>query len=151
MKRWRRGRGSVATEQDMDEAFDLGVLAQFESSEIWSLTRDDLGLRASWLLLAGRLADIGGDRALYSAACSEFFAEQAGFSERDVGVVDALAPLHVLTDLLDADRLALVLAGGDDGGGDDGGGDDGDGDGDCGKEGRSGRSGRSEYGQLDGV
>ena len=127
MKRWRRGRGSVATEQDMDEAFDLGVLAQFESSEIWSLTRDDLGLRASWLLLAGRLADIGGDRALYSAACSEFFAEQAGFSERDVGVVDALAPLHVLTDLLDADRLALVLAGGDDGGGDDG-------DGDCGKE-----------------
>ena len=82
----------------------------------------DLGLRASWLLLAGRLADIGGDRALYSAACSEFFAEQAGFSERDVGVVDALVPLHVLTDLLDAGRLALVLDDGDDG------------DGDCGKE-----------------
>ena len=115
MERWRRGRGSVATEQDMDEASALGILGQFESSEIRRLTRDDLGLQVSWLLLAGRLADIGGDRALYSAACSEFFAEQAGFADRGVEVVDALVPLQVLTNLLDPDGLALVLKGDDDG------------------------------------
>ena len=113
MKRWRRGRGSVATEQDMDEAGDLGILEQFDSSEIRRLTRDDLGLQASWLLLAGRLADIGRDRALYGAACSEFFAEQAGFGNRGE-VVDGLVPLQVLTDLLSPGGLALVLQGEED-------------------------------------
>ena len=110
-RRWWSGRGSIVREEDLDEAFDMGILDHLKWSEIGPRTTDDTGTRLSWLMLTGRFAEIANDEVLYGLAAGEFFGERARFPEDLEYGSDAFAPLQVLSEVLDVGQLEAVVRG----------------------------------------
>ena len=92
------------------EAFDFGVIAQFDPIEIEELTRDNLNLRLRWLTWLGHYDEIIQDQKLYEAACSALFDANLNFLHRGSFHKKPTTHLELLTKHLHVHALAGLFS-----------------------------------------
>ena len=107
---WQQRHVGSVTIDDLREAMALGIIDCFDVSEIEALTRHDDDLRCRWLLWADRQDQVAKDESLYPRACAALFNERLFFPPRSSEDVDAVVALEILTDVLNVDVLATLLA-----------------------------------------